>query len=735
MFKCYIKFVSIHRSGNSSSEKMKRFTLFLLVPLAFGGAAFAQNSSRDSLDQVTAATVYVKVGAEAGLLGLTSSGSGTGFFISEDGYIATNYHVIQPLIPVYSIAYPVVTNTVTVIVNSGRKNYQEFPATICAIDKLNDLAILHIDDTASTPSLKLHTSDDLVETSGVRVFGFPFGEEFAVIQRGPEVTVTTGTITALRHNDKDELATIQVNAIVNPGNSGGPCINSDGDVIGIIHMSGGETMQNFGVPSHFLEKLMSTIRASGELPSSCSVQFRCTPEGSSLFVDGFDSKSSSEFPLTVTSELHTFCLMKAGYEPWVAEIPVSGDTSVDVVLKRQAPIALNAIVEIPKTEEEVLCEKKSGSRELMTEHFNTDKVFLDWEQSTGGLGERTWFLEKSTLRQFEADGLLHSISLGDTSWTDYIVQTKMKIDGSEGDPRAGIIFRENWRGFYLFRIHRETNKAQLAYHSKHPFGWVILKERELGDVDDQWHDISVSVHGKEVSCFMDDACIFKTIASFSDAGRIGFYSVESQPTFDSLSVSALTSVTAGKITAEEPEVISYWFTDRFSMSEEAWYTYKNDETEPHPWIYSDRGRLISAGTNETFNAEFTRYSLGDFTMNLIVTLGFGENAVFELIFGKTTTQEYALRFVKSISEIQLVQRSNGIEKLLKKTSMSPEFFGYVNRLNVQIDQGKLNFSSSQGDLLEYSGKKLVNYAGRFAVSMQDGQIVLHEFNGTSIGEE
>ncbi len=138
--------------------------------------------------------------------------SGSGFIISADGLILTNYHVIQG------------SNTITVILSGGR----EVSATVKGTDPLNDIAVLKIAEPNLTP-VKFGDSSTLQVGEMAVAIGNPLGEELAG-------TVTSGVISALERKidlGGKVLSLIQTDAAINPGNSGGPLLNAKGEVIGI----------------------------------------------------------------------------------------------------------------------------------------------------------------------------------------------------------------------------------------------------------------------------------------------------------------------------------------------------------------------------------------------------------------------------------------------------------------------------------------------------------------------
>jgi S1-C subfamily serine protease len=145
------------------------------------------------------------------------SGQGSGFILNKDGLILTNNHVIEG------------AQQGGVEVTLSDKH--QYKATIVTVDKGHDLALLKINAPNLVPATLAETSRDLVVGQRVYAIGNPFGLSG---------TMTRGIISAIRsirgpQNNPIEDA-IQTDASVNPGNSGGPLLNSRGEVIGITTM-------------------------------------------------------------------------------------------------------------------------------------------------------------------------------------------------------------------------------------------------------------------------------------------------------------------------------------------------------------------------------------------------------------------------------------------------------------------------------------------------------------------
>jgi len=162
----------------------------------------------------------VKTIGEAVVQVRTPGGLGSGFFINEDGYLITNFHVIEGETEISVEVYHQ---------NKGqldRVTYKQ--VKIIAINKFHDLALLHIEDK-NAPKFKyvsLGTSDVLNVGDSVFAIGSPLGLER---------TVTQGIISTKTRQLEGQLY-LQTSAQINPGNSGGPLFNLAGEVVGVTNM-------------------------------------------------------------------------------------------------------------------------------------------------------------------------------------------------------------------------------------------------------------------------------------------------------------------------------------------------------------------------------------------------------------------------------------------------------------------------------------------------------------------
>ena len=181
-----------------------------LVPTD-GSAMTPSQLYASCVDSVVAISATVQT---TGIYGNTSTGSsaGSGFILTEDGYIVTNYHVVEG-----STALKVTTHDGT-----------EYEATLVGKDSTNDVAVLKV-EAEGLPAVTLGSSHDLVIGDMVAAIGNPLGKLSATqtigYVSGINREVATGGVTT--------ISMIQTDAAINPGNSGGPLFNMYGQVIGI----------------------------------------------------------------------------------------------------------------------------------------------------------------------------------------------------------------------------------------------------------------------------------------------------------------------------------------------------------------------------------------------------------------------------------------------------------------------------------------------------------------------
>jgi hypothetical protein len=207
-----------------------------LVALCLPLIANAVDVSADTVAAGKKATALVVLDKEAGF--------GSAFCIDPTGLFVTNRHVVEG------------NSTVTLVLSPGEKGQQILKARVIREDDKNDLALIKVDPPRPLASLELGNPGSLFEAMGIVAFGYPFGAALA-LQEGqyPNITVSTGHVTSLR-KEGGRLKLIQVDASLNPGNSGGPIVNATGQVWGIVVSGIPGTGINLAIPVSDLQALL-----------------------------------------------------------------------------------------------------------------------------------------------------------------------------------------------------------------------------------------------------------------------------------------------------------------------------------------------------------------------------------------------------------------------------------------------------------------------------------------------
>ncbi len=172
------------------------------------------------------------------------TGLGSGFIVSRDGFICTNYHVIAP--------GGYIVEKITVVAEG-----EKYQARVQGFDKLKDIALLKIKPKKSLKPVYLGDSEKVKVGDWAIAIGNPFGLA---------KSFTVGVISAVGRNidDKDGEPYIQTDVAINPGNSGGPLINIDGEVVGINRMifskSGGYMGIGFAIPANRVQEILDNLK-------------------------------------------------------------------------------------------------------------------------------------------------------------------------------------------------------------------------------------------------------------------------------------------------------------------------------------------------------------------------------------------------------------------------------------------------------------------------------------------
>jgi len=223
--------VTVNPQGNQDDEMQELFRRFFGVPIP---------------QQPNQAPKKRKPAPLQGAEEEVPRGIGSGFIISPDGNVLTNAHVVDGADEVYV----------------KLTDKREFKAKVIGIDKRTDVALVKIEAT-QLPWLAIGDSDKIKAGQWVVAIGSPFNLENSV---------SAGIISSKSRDTGDFLPLIQTDVAVNPGNSGGPLINMNGEVIGInsqiYSRSGGFMGISFAVPIDEAMKVVDQLKLTGKVSRS-----------------------------------------------------------------------------------------------------------------------------------------------------------------------------------------------------------------------------------------------------------------------------------------------------------------------------------------------------------------------------------------------------------------------------------------------------------------------------------
>src|SRR5262249_47911114 len=152
------------------------------------------------------------------------------------GWFLTNAHVAQGELPL--------------VLNPSLKAERSYAARVVRSDPELDLALLRVEGVKDLPALALGSDEGLEELMEVVGFGYPFGTALRAMSVNP------GSITSLRHKD-GQLHRIQLDAALNPGNSGGPVLDQYGKVIGVVVSGVRGAEGNFAIPVSVVRRFLA----------------------------------------------------------------------------------------------------------------------------------------------------------------------------------------------------------------------------------------------------------------------------------------------------------------------------------------------------------------------------------------------------------------------------------------------------------------------------------------------
>ena len=277
------------------------------------------------------------------------SSLGSGFIISEDGYVITNHHVVK--------------NADEIIVRLNDR--REFIAELIGSDARSDIAVLKVKGE-KLPFLKLGDSSRVNVGEWVLAIGSPFGFDYSV---------TAGIISAIGRSLPNEnyVPFIQTDVAINPGNSGGPLFNLDGEVIGvnsqIYSRTGGFMGLSFAVPVNVVESVYKQLKEKGrvsrgwlgvliqdvtrELAESFDMDH---PHGAliaKVLPDGPAEKGGIEVGDIIVKFNEKKVSFSSDLPPLVGSTPVGSTVPVDIIRRSKPKKIKIEILELPTNDEVV----------------------------------------------------------------------------------------------------------------------------------------------------------------------------------------------------------------------------------------------------------------------------------------------------------------------------------------------------------------------------------------------
>lgn len=215
------------------------------------------------------------------------NGSGSGVILSEDGYIVTNNHVVG------------FADNINVTLENGK----QYKATKIGTDPITDLAVIKI-EANNLPAVEIGNSDAVEIGEWVLAVGNPFSYLTSTVTAG--IVSAKGRDLDVIEEDRDIVEFIQTDAAVNPGNSGGALVNTDGELVGIntaiATPTGVYAGYSFAIPSNLVQPIVASIIENGDI------------RGNRLGIEGYDVDRGlvKEYGLGVDYGFMVFGLEEAG---------------------------------------------------------------------------------------------------------------------------------------------------------------------------------------------------------------------------------------------------------------------------------------------------------------------------------------------------------------------------------------------------------------------------------------
>lgn len=248
--------------ATGQQDGTKTLFLFLESP-SVAKYSFTTNDYTGEVRNVTMYKLYPKNSSSSGNTNHgNSKWSGTGFFLSKNGYIITNQHVIDG------------AKSIKVTSINGSRN-STYNARVEVSDKQNDLAIIKITDYFTQPTTIPYSFKFSQSSIGENcwVLGYPLTQAM-----GEDIKLTNGIISSKSGFDGN-IAQYQISAPVQPGNSGGPVFDSNGNLIGVVQAKHGAAENaGYAVKASYVRNLIDMLPTSITLPQTNQLVGKSLPQ-------------------------------------------------------------------------------------------------------------------------------------------------------------------------------------------------------------------------------------------------------------------------------------------------------------------------------------------------------------------------------------------------------------------------------------------------------------------------
>ena len=319
----------------------------------------------------------------------TSAASGSGFVLTQDGYIVTNYHVIEDA-----------ANDSSVSITVSFADGSQYTGTLVGGEQDNDVAVVKIDATGLQP-VTLGDSDQLVVGETVYTIGNPLGELTYSLSDGlvsalDRLITTSSANQTTGQTETTTLNVLQTNCDINPGNSGGPLFDSYGNVVGIVTAKYTQTNSGvsaeglgFALPINDVKDIISDLIEHGYVTGKpyMGIQVRSVPDYAQHY-----GVSAGAY---VESVADGSCAQKAGLQPndiitAIDDTAIDSSTALTAALSSNYKAGDTATLTVIRGSEELKLTITFDEKNEQTEAANQPQSQSEQNQQQSGGSYNNW---------------------------------------------------------------------------------------------------------------------------------------------------------------------------------------------------------------------------------------------------------------------------------------------------------------------------------------------------------